>query len=256
MPKLRSTARTLPGRLADEIGNWLLQPPIGGLGRAFVHGDRAKKQVALTYDDGPNDPSTNDILDVLAKHHVKATFFCVGVNALNYPEIVRRAYAESHIVANHSMYHSRKAGLLLGDDGHIDLCADVLSEIIGVQPKLYRAPWGWLTPWETRRLLQRGYATIGWDVYTFDWQVPPPPGSEIAAQAAGDVRPGSIILLHDGIAGIAEAEKPETARATDELIYRLREQGYEFLTIPEMLGIAPYAPVEHSPATKAVLTAA
>ena len=70
------------------------------------------------------------------------------------------------------MYHSRKAGLLLGDDGHIDQCADVLGEIIGVQPKLYRAPWGWLTPWETRRLLQRGYAMIGWDVYTFDWQVP------------------------------------------------------------------------------------
>ncbi len=237
---MRSTAKSLPGRIADEIGNLLLQPPIGGLGAVRSHGARDAKRVALTYDDGPNTPSTNDVLDILAKHGVKATFFCVGENALRHPEVVKRAFREGHVIGNHSMYHSRKAGLLLGETAHIDSCTFLLTSLIGAQPLLYRAPWGWLTPWETMRLLQRGFGIIGWDVYTYDWQVPSPPGRDIADSVMKTVKPGSVVLFHDGIAGVHKAEKPTTVEATDLTIRRLKEEGYEFVTVAEMFGLQAY----------------
>lgn len=243
-----STSTTFLGRIVDEAGNLLLQPPVGGMGQVYQHGARTAKRIALTYDDGPNAPSTLEILDILAAYQVKATFFCVGVNSLNHPQIVRRAYAEGHVIGNHSMHHSRKAGLMPHESAHIDDCTETLTELLGVQPRLYRAPWGWLTPWETRRLTQRGFSLIGWDVYTYDWQIPYPDGAEIAAQIVRDSRPGSIILLHDGIAGVETAEKPQTTRATEQTIVRLRAAGYEFVTIPELLGIEPYVEAhEHHP---------
>ena len=239
---LRSTARTLAGRLLDEAGNYLFQPPVGGFGRAHTHGPRNAKQIALTYDDGPNTPSTLELLDALDDCGVKATFFWVGVNARSHPEIVRRAFAAGHVIGNHSMYHSRLSGLKPFESAHIDECAALLTDLIGVAPRLYRAPWGWLSPFETARLLSRGYEIIGWDTYTFDWQIPSPDGLEIAAQVERDVRPGSIVLFHDGIAGVEIADKPHTIRATVETIHRFRDWGFTFVTIPEMLGIPAYGP--------------
>lgn len=247
-----STATTLHGRIIDEIGNILLQPPLGGLGRVHVHGPRSRRRVALTFDDGPNAPSTSDVLDVLATYGVKATFFCVGINAQRYPRLVERAYAEGHTIGNHSMYHSRKAGLLWKENGHVDDCTRVLTGIIGVTPRLYRAPWGWLTPWESQRLAARGFAAIGWDVYTYDWQVPAVDGDEIADGVRRDTRPGSIILFHDGIAGVHEAEKPQTVRAVEQTIKMLGAAGYEFVTIPHLLSVKAYRKSSHEyrPATR------
>ncbi len=228
------------GALVDHAGNALLRPPLGGLGRVWTHGPRERRRVALTYDDGPNAPSTHDILDVLRAGGVPATFFCVGVNAERHPDVVRRIADEGHTVGSHSMRHSRAAGLHPREGAHIDECSRVLSGLLGRRPRLYRAPWGWLTPWEMRRLLSRGLSVIGWDVYTHDWRTPPPDGDVIAAGVARDVRPGSIILLHDGIAGVETAERPQTARATECAISRLRAEGYEFVTVPELLGLEAY----------------
>jgi peptidoglycan/xylan/chitin deacetylase (PgdA/CDA1 family) len=235
-----STAKTLPGRIVDELGNLLLQPPVGGLGRVRLHGIRDKKRVAITYDDGPNAPSTSAILDVLAHHDVKATFFCVGVNSKEHPEVVRRAFREGHVIGNHSMRHSRVEGLKPFDTDHIDECDKLLADLIGARPMLYRAPWGWLAPWETLRLVRRGLTIVGWDVYTYDWQVPPPDGLAIASDAVRAVKPGSIVLLHDGIAGVTVADKPQTVRATVAMIERLRDLGYEFVTVAALLGVSAY----------------
>ena len=240
-----STATNLRGRIVDEVGNVLLQPPIGGFGKVYQHGPRNKRQIALTFDDGPNAPSTADLLDVLGEYNVKATFFCVGVNAQRFPELVKRAYDEGHIIGNHSMYHSRKSGLLFKDDAHISDCNNVLSDIIGVTPRLYRAPWGWLTPWETNRLSSQSFDIIGWDVYTYDWKIPSPSGEEIAEQVLRDVRPGSIVLFHDGIAGVHEASKPTTVKAVALAIKHFKEQGFDFVTIPQLAGIKAYLPVNN-----------
>lgn len=244
-----STATTWYGHLIDEAGNLLLQPPVGGFGHVRTHGARSMHRVALTFDDGPNAPSTADVLDILGTHGVKATFFCVGVNAARFPQLVERAFAEGHVIGNHSMYHSRKAGLLFNESAHLDDCTHVLHDIIGVTPRLYRPPWGWVTPWEMQRLTTRRFHVIGWDVYTYDWQVPPPDGYLMAEGVQRDARNGSIILFHDGIAGIHAAEKPQTVRAVERTIALLRADGFEFVTVAELLGLSPYVPDAGAKAT-------
>jgi peptidoglycan/xylan/chitin deacetylase (PgdA/CDA1 family) len=142
------------------------------------------------------------------------------------------------------MMHSRLSGLKLHDDGHIDESARLLGRIIGRAPRLYRPPWGWLTPWEGQRLIARGYTIVGWDVYTLDWRMPEPDGRLVAAKAHQDARPGSIILFHDAASGARHFDKKETIRAVRHLVPALRADGYEFVTVSDLLGVPAYAPVD------------
>lgn len=239
--------RSVREDLINGLGNALLRPPVGGLGQVPTHGSRTARQIAVTFDDGPSVPVTDEILDVLSAHGVTGTFFCVGVNAQRYPETVARAHREGHIIGNHSMLHSRKSGLLPSGGAHIDDCEQALEDIIGVRPRLYRAPWGWVTPWELRRLKSRGYSVVNWDVDTYDWRIPCPDAERIAAAAAGPARPGSILLFHDGIAGWwghdarDRVSKPQMVRGLDRAIVRLQAEGFEFVPLHALLEVAPYA---------------
>ncbi len=227
----------------NKTGTFLLSPPVGGIGQIHNHGSRKKRQIALTFDDGPSKPATEALLDALAELQVKATFFCVGDNVAWHPDLVHRAFREGHIVGNHSMHHSRKAGLKFRGGDHIDQCAQEISQIIGCEPRLYRPPWGWLTPWEGQRVINRGYTIVGWDVYTLDWQWPEPDGELVAAKARQETRPGSIILFHDAIAGVKIWDKKQTIRAVQHLVPQLQADGYEFVTAAELLGVPAYSPI-------------
>jgi peptidoglycan/xylan/chitin deacetylase (PgdA/CDA1 family) len=175
---------------------------------------------------------------------VKATFFVVGENARRAPEIVRDAFAAGHIIGNHSLAHRRWSSLNPRDDGHIGSCAEVLGDLLGVRPRLYRAPWGWVTPWEIARLRAANYSIIGWDVNTLDWKTNVQPGDRLAERMARLTRPGSILLCHDGWGLLANGRRPETTRAVREFIPRALDLGYEFVTIPELLDIAAYQGTE------------
>ncbi len=225
----------------DFAGGMILRPPVGGLGAVFCHGDRGKRRIALTFDDGPLPPGTLELLAVLESFSVKATFFVVGENVQRAPEIVRQAFAAGHIIGNHSMAHRRWSAISLKDDAHISAGGDVVREVIGVRPRLYRAPWGWVTPWEMARLRAAGYHVIGWDLDTFDWKTDVDPGDRIAERMTSNVRPGSIILCHDGWGVLASGHRTETTRAVREFIPQARDLGYEFVTVPELLSIPAYA---------------
>lgn len=226
---------------ADRTAKLALGPPYGGFGHFVNHGPRDVRRVALTFDDGPSQPCTDDLLEVLDRHGVKGTFFCVGVNVEHHPDTVRSMWSTGHVVANHSGTHTRKEGLKLGrSTAHITQGERAIVDVLGVRPRLYRPPWGWLTPWEGRRLAAEGYTIIGWDVYTLDWKWPELDGGVIAEKAAQDTRPGSIICMHDAKAWEPRWDKKETARAVDRLIPALRDQGYEFVTVADLLGIEPY----------------
>jgi len=234
--------------VVDRTGNLLLRPPYGGAKYFRNHGSRETRKVALTFDDGPSKPSTEGVLDTLGDLGVKATFFCVGVNATLHPDLVARAYRENHAIGNHSMDHSRWSGLKFTDDGHIDQASQAISRIIGQTPLLYRPPWGWLTPWEGRRLSGRGYTIVGWDVFTLDWQLPEPDGEGVAESARRTAKSGSILLFHDGLPHAKTWNKKETVRALRKLVPHLRDDGYDIVTIPELLDVPAYAPIDASSA--------
>jgi peptidoglycan-N-acetylglucosamine deacetylase len=113
--------------------------------------------------------------------------------------------------------------------------------VIGVRPRLYRPPWGWMTPWEGKRLTDAGYKVIGWDVYTLDWKLPEPDGRMVAEDAARITQPGSILLFHDANAGVKIWNKTETIRAIKHIVPLLRSQGFEFVTVNELLGCPAYS---------------
>ena len=237
-----------PKRLAlnaiNDTGTLLLSPPYGGFGYFRNHGPRDQRKIAITFDDGPSMPCTEGLLDAMAELNVKSTLFWVGVNIKWHPSMVLRAYNEGHVIANHSYEHSRKAGVRLGNNcEHIDRSATMISELIGQRPRLYRPPWGWMTPWEGHRLSSRGYTVVGWDIRTDDWKWPEPDGRLMAEDTRKKTQPGSIILFHDANAGVKIWDKKQTIRAIQHLVPALRADGYEFVTIPELLNVPAYSPI-------------
>lgn len=235
-------AKLLARKAFDTLGNALLAPPRGGFGYFRNHGPRTTRRVALTFDDGPNEPSTPAVLDALGELGASATFFCVGANFRNGgAELVARAHAEGHVIGSHSMMHERAGALGVLSGAHIDDAEREVAQVIGLRPLLYRPPWGWLTPWEGLRLSRRGYTVVGWDVYTQDWQTPAPEGAAIARAARHEVQPGSIVLFHDGRTFQQRWDAPETVAAVRALVPMLRSDGYEFVTVPELLGVRAYA---------------
>lgn len=226
----------------NKAGNLLLSPPYGGVGYYHNFGPRLQRKIALTFDDGPSKPSTEQILEVMSHLNVLGTFFCLGLHVQNYPDLIQRMYQAGHVIGNHSMYHSRTAGLKLTGGDHIDDAAKAIAAVIDCQPRLYRPPWGWLTPWEGQRLASRGYTVIGWDIYPDDWKIPEVPAEKIGSFIAEHIRPGSIVLLHDAFSLQIRCEKRETARMVKQLVPHLRDKGYEFVTVPELLGVPAYGP--------------
>jgi peptidoglycan/xylan/chitin deacetylase (PgdA/CDA1 family) len=206
-------------------------------GDIVTHGSGAEKVVALTYDDGPNEPYTGQILDVLRDEGVHATFFVVGMNAERAPATVRRIVAERHDLGNHSYAHRKRDTLL--DLRYTDAAKTnaILAGITGIVPRLYRAPNGFHTPWSMRAVGSRGLRVIGWDVESNDWDEP---GAEtIVMRTMQRVHPGAIILLHDGDNTRQGTDRGQQVAATRMLIDALKGQGYRFVTVSELLGLPP-----------------
>ncbi len=176
----------------------------------------------------------------MAELDVKGTFFCVGENVRMNPDLLRREDAEGHTIGNHSLRHSRGAGLSARDTSHIEQGEQAIVDVLGKVPQLYRPPWGWLVPWEGRRLHDRGYTIIGWDVYTLDWQIPEPDPADVAADAIRDTQPGSIYAFHDAFPLEEHWDKTVTTETVRRIVPRLRDEGYEFVTVDELLGIQAY----------------
>jgi peptidoglycan/xylan/chitin deacetylase (PgdA/CDA1 family) len=202
-------------------------------GRTFARGVRGSKLIALTYDDGPNDPHTLKLLEVLAKHKVRATFFMIGRYVRQRPDIARAVAEAGHAVGNHTFTHP----LLIfksAAETRTELfdCRQALQDAIGKPAKLFRPPFGGRRPATLRIARSLGLEPVMWNVTGYDWNAPP--AAEIERKVARQVRGGDVILLHDGGHRTMGADRSQTVIATDNLIQRYRDQGYEFVTIEEM----------------------
>lgn len=207
-------------------------------GELYPRVETSEKVVALTFDDGPRLGQTEEILGILKRHEVKASFFMVGERIERHRELAARVLAEGHQLGNHSYSHHRlifKSPSYVREE--IDK-TDALLRGLGVEGEiLFRAPHGKklvVLPW---LLKQGGRKHITFDAVSMDDQTQDV--EQLTSRVMESVRPGSIILFHDG-----GREKPGTIQAVDIVIGKLKEQGYRFVTVSELLklgGIAPAA---------------
>lgn len=187
-----------------------------------------KKQIALTFDDGPHYRYTEEILDILKKHDVKATFFTVGTNAERFPHLIEREISEGHEVANHTYSHKHMADLTDKElEEEIRRWEDAVNGCYEYTANLFRPPEGILTESQARIIKEFGYETVLWTVDTRDWAHNK--ADCIVDTVLSGAREGGIVLFHDFVSG--DSPTPE---ALDRIIPRLKEMGYEFVTVSEL----------------------
>ncbi len=189
-----------------------------------------EKLIALTFDDGPHRTMTDDILEVLARYDVKATFFVIGRNALEYPDVLRRVAAAGHEIGNHTHTHPKlREQNAESFAEELTEAEKAIGETIGISPTLFRPPEGFLEGVIETVAKEHGYRTVLWSVDTLDWT--DAPATDIERRIMQGVKDGGIILCHDYIVG-----KGHTAEALNRVIPRLLEEGYRFVCVSELLG--------------------
>jgi peptidoglycan/xylan/chitin deacetylase (PgdA/CDA1 family)/glycosyltransferase involved in cell wall biosynthesis len=205
-------------------------------GKVCSNGDRKHPRIALTFDDGPNEPYTSDVLSILKQYRIKATFFVIGQNARRYPETCQRIVAAGNVIGNHSYHHRKSLCLRRGKTvaRDIKLAHQAIYECTGLEPKLFRPPHGFRTPWLMRTVRNLGYTVVTWDNMTSDWNAEKS-GDEIIRAILRRAKAGGVIVLHDGRDTRLNYDRSHMLQALPFVIETLMERGFEFVTIPELL---------------------
>ena len=197
------------------------------------------KTVALTFDDGPNEPFTSELLQLLGARDVQATFFQVGRAVERFADVSRALLDAGHVLGNHSYSHQFHRCLTeLAIDDEIRHTQDVFGELLDVQPRLYRPPWLVRTP-ATFRLLRRHNLQPVSGTFCHPLEVAQIDARRIAARAVARTRPASMIIFHDGYNG-SGAARHQTLDAVARVIDDLAASGWSFTTVDAMLGVKAY----------------
>ena len=206
-------------------------------GRTFVGGDPDSRQLALTFDDGPNDPCTGRLLEVLARHEVRATFFLIGRFVAQRPAIAAAIARAGHVIGNHTYNHPNlifqtRAGVRR----EIAECERTLEDAVGTHSRLFRPPYGGRRPAVLRAVRAAGFGPVMWSASGADWSATS--AGQIEQKICGQIRGGEVILLHDGGHERMGVDRSCTIQATENIIRRCRDEGYRFVTVPEMMEAA------------------
>jgi len=220
---------------ATAAGYQTMAPTGQWYGKTFFCGPHGSKRIALTYDDGPNDPHTMKLLEVLARHDVRATFFMIGRYVRQRPDIARAVASAGHVIGNHTYSHP----LLIFQSkertrSEISGCREALTERVGEHSNLFRPPFGGRRPATLRVVRELGMQPVMWNVTGYDWNAPL--AAVIEAKVAKQVHAegGDVVLLHDGSHKGMGADRAQTVIATENLIRRYKDEGFEFVTVAEM----------------------
>lgn len=203
-------------------------------GKVLTHAEHPQRKIiALTFDDGPYPPYTQKLLKVLAEKNVRATFFMVGENAAQHPELVKMVEKQGHLIALHAGYH--KDLLKLPHEEVVQNIAfgqKTIEGITGTKVHYMRPPHGFKDWSVISAMNDAGLEVVNWSVIPRDWTNP---GAHIIAERVlENAQPGAIVLLHDGDSPKKIAPRDQTIEAVGIIIDRLRAQGYEFVTIEEI----------------------
>jgi peptidoglycan-N-acetylglucosamine deacetylase len=225
----------LAGAAALVYAGYAAMSPTSQLyGRTFVRGAPRSRQIALTFDDGPNDPHTLHLLDVLARHEVKATFFMIGRFVRERPQIARAVAEAGHVIGNHTDSHPNLIRCSSAQVAiQLDECERVLSDAMGQHSRLFRPPFGGRLPHVLQVVRSSGLETIMWSVSSRDWSLPTT--DRIEQQVASRIRGGDVVLMHDGGYRQMGTFRRHTVEAADRLIRRFKQEEFAFITIPELM---------------------
>ncbi|WP_280769373.1 polysaccharide deacetylase family protein [Salipaludibacillus daqingensis] len=216
----------------EDIKKTFIQNPEPRTVSSIGSGDGEQKQVALTFDDGPDILYTTQILEILKEKGVPATFFVVGQQVEKHPEMMKRIVDEGHAFGNHSFTHSLFPDIQSSDvQNELRQTQDIISDTVGRQSDLFRPPFGALTRADEELIHRIGFRSIMWSVDTMDWSGLS--GDEIYSTVINEISPGGIVLQHN-IDWNPENLKG-TVDALPKIIDELQRQGYTFVTIQTLL---------------------
>jgi len=217
------------GTLAYAVGGRSSQL----LGPSISHGPRDRRSIAITFDDGPSE-GTPALLELLETRGVRATFFQCGTCVRRLPDIARRVAAAGHEIGSHGYSHTR---LFLRTPrfvaGQMRESQRVIEEVTGTSPRLFRPPYGgrWFGMREVQREL--GLTGVMWTCIGMDWKWP---AERVVARLLKAAKNGAIFCLHDGRGASPNADISNTIEAVRLLVGELKERGFRFETVSEMLG--------------------
>jgi peptidoglycan-N-acetylglucosamine deacetylase len=223
----------LGGAAAASFAGYHSMAPTSQLwGRTLVRSSNPK-HLALTYDDGPNDPHTLRLLEVLARHQVRATFFLIGRYVRQRPDIVRELLRAGHVIGNHTFTHPNLIWVSQANlRKQLEDCQRAIEGAVGQRPTLFRPPFGGRRPVTLRVARGLGLQPIMWNATGWDWSAKS--AEYIEGKVTRQMRGGDVVLLHDGGHLEFGADRGYTVTATDRLIQRYKGEGREFVTIPEI----------------------
>jgi chitin deacetylase len=213
--KLKGISYVIPSRFQGAIINQAKLPP-------------NNKVIALTFDDGPWPGYTAQVLNILRENNIKATFFVVGQNLKNYPNLGKQIVTEGHVIGNHTWHHWYHFFNPQAAAFEIDNTSELISQITGAKTTLFRPPGGMLHNGLATYAKSNKYTVVMWSADSVDYNRPT--ASILTSRVLKQSKPGGIVLMHDG-----GGNRSHTVAALPQIISKLRQQGYRFVTIPELL---------------------
>lgn len=229
------------GKESGKTAEVVTKEPVNGVVQYYNVNTNGDKVIALTFDDGPWDSSTQAILDILKENDAKATFFTVGQKISGHEDLVKRAVDEGHEIGTHTWDHAEGSGqgvslILMSSDERkqeVEKGMQAIKDATGQDGSLmFRSPGGNFDAGVAADLGGMITAEIGWNVDTHDWKRP---GADVVAQRIESAGPGEILLMHDG-----GGDRTQTVEALRKALPVLKEQGYKFVTVSDLINSYPY----------------
>lgn len=201
--------------------------------KVICSADTNKKQIAISFDDGPAQSFTPEILELLKRHNIKAAFFCIGKRIVGNEELLLHLHNENHIIGNHSYSHHFWFDLFSTKKviADLQLMNAITKAVIGEQPKLFRPPYGVLNPNIKKAIINGNYTPIGWSVRSMDTVIDNE--KKLLKKISNSLKPGAIFLFHD--------TSQITLNILPLFIQYVKENGYEIVRLDKMLNLQVYA---------------
>jgi len=197
----------------------------------FVHsvcrGDASSGSIAITFDDGPVQGNTEQILAILKEYNIRATFFCIGSRLALYPELARKIVDEGHLIGNHSYYHGNLFSLqsTTGIENEIRKTGEEIVRHTGIRPRWFRPPYGVTNPMIARAIRRTGYRSIGWSVRSFDTVIKD--RDALLDRVTKNIQPGDIVLFHEN--------GPQTVAVFRSFLSRISAKGLKIASLEDII---------------------